>query len=483
MNCPPVFSSASVMGYVVIMTFNIVTAVFAALFVLHQGFELVLDFVQMGYLKARRGRVPKHLKGRIDVETIDKAIAYNTDKLRLSVVSRLWDAALLWAMVGFGFAWLDALVEGLGWPPLPTGLLFFAALGCALTAASLPFELWSVFGVETRHGFNRQGPAGFFVDKMKSVILGGLLAGGMLTALLVMMGRAERFWWLIAFAVLAVFQLVVAWAFPVLIMPLFNTFTPVEGELAQRIKKLAKDVNFPVDRVFTMDGSRRTAHSNAFIVGLPGARRIVFYDTLVEKISEPQLLAVLAHELGHFKLGHLRKRLIFSMAGMLAMLFLLDLSKGTPSFYHGLGFAAVSDHAALVVFGLMVSELLAPAGWLGRCLSRRAERAADRFAVDAVGNPDDLGDALVALTKQNLSSPGSHKLYRGYYNTHPGLKGRLASMRQYAQQREKVSQSAEIDGAVSPEGADQVNDVDGERRGDAQLADKGPVGNIDEGKK
>lgn len=427
------------------MTFNSVTAIFAVFFGVRHGFEWILDSLQMRHLKARRGRVPKHLEGRVDVETVDKAVAYNTDKLKLSIVSRLWDAALVWLLVGFGFSWIDAIVKNFGFSSLVTGLLFFAVLGGAATAASLPLELLSVFGVEKRHGFNRQSFAGFVIDKIKGLVLGSVLGAGLLSIVLLLMGRAERFWWLYAFAALAILQIAVAWVYPVLIMPLFNTFTPLEGELAERIKKLASAVRFPVGRVFTMDGSRRTAHSNAFIVGLPGARRIVFYDTLVEKITQPQILAVLAHELGHFKLGHMRKRMFLGVFSMLAMLFLLDVFKGMRAVYHGLGFEAVSDHAALVVFGLIVPELLAPATWFGRYLSRRAERAADRFAVDAARNPDDLGEALVSLTKQNLSSPGSHKLYRAYYNTHPGLKERLSSMRRYAGEKGIGSQSAEVD--------------------------------------
>jgi STE24 endopeptidase len=212
-------------------------------------------------------------------------------------------------------------------------------------------------------------------------------------------------------------------------MPLFNKFTDVPEDLAAEVATLAEKVGFPLGRVFAMDGSKRSRHSNAFIVGLRGARKIVLYDTLIEEIDRPKLIAVLAHELGHFKLKHLTKRLVLIMTGLFAMFFALSVMKEMDGLYAGLGFSRMTDHAALVVFSLMVSEAIAPFGWIMRILSRKDEKAADRFAVDTTGDAEDLAEALIALNKQNLASPGSNALYRHYHNSHPALKERLRAIR------------------------------------------------------
>jgi STE24 endopeptidase len=439
------------------MTFNAATYVFASMFALQNGFEIVLDQLQSNYLKKRRNRVPDHLKGKVDPETIQKAVDYNLDKLKLAKSARFHGALALWVMILFGFAWLDDMVVGFGLGPIFTGLLFLGILGLLDAAWNLPLDIISIFVVETRHGFNRQRPGGFALDKIKELLIAAVIGAALVSVVLGVMKSAGPWWWLVAFAAVAAIQLVVAWLFPVVLMPLFNRFTPVEKDLEADVGDLAARVGFLLRGVMVMDGSKRSAHSNAFIVGLKGARRIVFFDTLIPKIRRSELLAVLAHELGHFRLGHLRRRMAltasFLFAGFAAMAFVREQS----IFYSGLGFERPSDYAFLIVFGLFSVQVLSPLGWFFRHLSRRDEFAADRFAVNAVGNGWDLANALVALTKQNLSSPGSHRLYRSYHNSHPALKHRLNAIRQHA-----LEKKLPVDSPVDPDITEKTKPTNGE---------------------
>jgi STE24 endopeptidase len=417
------------------MEWNAWTTVFAVLYILHHGFELGLELFQDRHLRKRRDEVPVHLKGRVDIETIRKAVAYNRDKLKLGVVSRLLAVFGTWVMILFGFGFVDSLASEFGFGVLPTGLIFFGVIGAIGFVWDLPLECVSTFGIEEKHGFNRQTPRIFAMDKFKGVFVSLLLGIPLLSLVLWLMENGGSYWWLYAYCTVTVLQLLVAWVYPVLIMPLFNKFLPVDDDLAADVAALSDRVGFSLKSVVTMDGSRRSAHSNAFFVGLFGARRIVLYDTLIEKISRPQLIGVLAHELGHFKLGHLWRRLVMIVGFMLILFAALAWTARQPDAYAGLGFAAPSNYAALVLFSLLSSEVLSPFGWIGRYFSRRDEYAADRFAVDAVKNSGDLSDALIGLTKQNLASPGSFKLYRSYYNSHPALKFRLRALRKYAKEK------------------------------------------------
>jgi len=407
---------------------NAYTSIFAAALAAHRGTELALDVAQLRYLARRRDRVPAHLVGKVDLETVRRAVAYNAEKIRFGMFARCVDCAVLCLFVAFGFAALDRAAAALTPPGVLRGLAFFGWLGLALFAVGLPFEAWAAFSIEARHGFNRQGPAGFAADRLKELALGAVVGGALLAAVLCLAGALPGAFWIVGFACVAVFQLLAAWIFPVAILPLFNRLTKVEGELASEIGSLARRVGFPLGGVVSMDGSRRSTHVNAFIVGLVGARRIVLYDTLVDKVSRPELLAVVAHELGHFTLGHIRRRLAIGLAAMLGAFAALGAVYADPDLAAGMGFFAWSPHAAIAAFALVAAEASFPLAWLGRVASRRHELAADRFAALAAGG-EELAGALVVLHKQNLSSPGSAKAYRAYHNTHPALKERLAAIR------------------------------------------------------
>lgn len=455
------------------MEWNPAAWVFVGLFGAHFAVELTLDALQARYLARRdERRVPKHLQGKVDPETVARAVRYNRERMRFQIAGRFYDAIPLWVLILFGFGALDELIAGLELGALPTGLLFLGAVAAIGGVWGLPLELLSVFGIETRYGFNRQTPRGFAIDKLKGLALAVVIGGGLASIVLLIM-RSGEWWWLIAFAAVAAVQLVVTWIYPLVIMPLFNKLEPVEGDLQGEVQKLATRVGFPLGGVVSIDGSRRTAHTNAFIIGLWGGRRIVLYDTLVDKLDRAELLSVLAHELGHFKLGHIRRQLALVLTGLLALFALFGWLATLPDVYTGLGFGEASDHAALVVFGLYVGEGLFPVSFLLRRLSIRSELAADRFAVEAMGGGAELSRALIALTKQNLASPGSHRAYRTYRNTHPALRDRLEAIRIHCRERglPERSDDAQVDAAVTPEPGDGEDDGRRQDAPDAGFSD------------
>jgi STE24 endopeptidase len=415
---------------------NAYTLIFGAALAAHRGTELVLDAVQLRHLERRRDRVPAHLVGKVDLETVRRAVRYNAEKIRFGMIARCVDCAVVCLLFAFGFEALDRAAAAAAPPGVVRGLVFFAGLGVALFAARLPFEAWSTFSIEARHGFNRQSLAGFAGDRAKEIVVGAVVGGALLAVVLWLAGTLPVAFPLVAFACASALQLLIAWIYPVAILPIFNKLSPVAEDLAVEIGALARRVGFPLGGVVSMDGSRRSAHVNAFIVGLVGARRIVLYDTLVARLDLPELLAVVAHELGHYSLGHIRQRLLIALAAMLAFFAALGAVYADQRLAVGMGFAKWSPHAALAAFSLLAAEASFPLAWLGRIASRRQEHAADGFAAEAAGGAA-LSSALVTLHERNLSSPGSARVYRAYYNTHPALKERLTAIRACARRSER----------------------------------------------
>ncbi len=411
------------------MSSNVIIYGFLALFVFRRGFELLLNILQYSYLKKRKDVVPNHLKGKTDLETIRKASSYSRDKLKLGMLADFADAVFIWFMILWGFGTLESIVSTADKGQLVSGLMFFALLASTNEFFSLPFQIYSTFVIEQRYGFNRLTVSDFVQDKLKGLVVGAILGALLLSLVLSLMAHGGTYWWLYAFLGVSVFQLFAAWLYPSVIMPMFNKFTPVDDNLQTDAAALAASVKFPLNRVFLMDGSRRSTHANAFIVGLIGTKKIVLFDTLLDKVTRPQLLAVLAHELGHFMLKHVMKRTAIMLVITGIIFFLIAVSKDVSALYHGFGFSKSSDFAAIIIFSLIISEIAAPFAWAARLGSRRDEYAADKFAVKATGNSTDLSEALIALSKQNLSSPGSHPWYRSYYNSHPALKDRLAAIK------------------------------------------------------
>ncbi len=367
---------------------------------------------------------------RIDSEEIEKAAAYAADRYRLGVVSGWTEAALTLVLVGAGgLGLVESWARAVAAPSaIATGLVFFAILGTASGLLALPFDLYSTFRIERVHGFTRQTLRGFVLDRVKGTALAIGLGVPLLAGLLWVMARMGPLWWLWAWGLVSGFNLLALWIYPTLLAPVFNRFVPLApGELREEIEALARRVGFRTQGVYVMDASRRTAHGNAYFTGILGQQRIVLFDTLLEALAPREIVAVLAHELGHFELHHVRWALVRSVAASGGFLFVLSRLLPIEGFYAAFSLAR-TPYGALAVFGLwfaLVGFLLQP---LENALSRRQEFAADRFALGAGARPDELGAALRKLREQSRLLPLSDPLYSRVYHSHPQLLERLKAM-------------------------------------------------------
>lgn len=364
---------------------------------------------------------------------LQKAVAYSGDRYRFDLLAGWTDAAVSLAFVAWGglgvlerWAALVSLRAGGG--SIATGIAFFAGLAVAGALVALPFELYSTFVIEERHGFNRQTLGGFCLDRLKGAAVASVLGAPLLAGLLWVMERMGPSWWLWAWALVSGFNLCVVWIYPAVVAPLFNRFSPLpEGGLREGILALARRTGFRAGGVFVMDASRRTAHGNAYFTGLFGQKRIVLFDTLLDTLGEREVIAVLAHELGHFELHHVRWAVARGVAASGVLFFLLGLALPVPGFYDAFALQKTA-YGALVVFGLWFSFagfLLQP---LENALSRRHEFAADAFAVANGATPAELGTALRRLREQSRLLPVVHPLYSRVYHSHPPLLERLRAL-------------------------------------------------------
>ena len=406
-------------------------AVYLVLRLLRETIETLLSLANRRYaVEPRRLADAGHVLG-VAPEDMAKAVAYSGDRHRFALVTGWVETCLELAfLAAAGLAlverWATALVPGHG--PIATGLVFFALLGLASGLLSLPIELYSTFHIEQKHGFNRQTLRGFFLDRLKALAVGVLLGGPLLAGLLWVMQRMGASWWLWAWALLVAFNLFAAWIYPSLLAPLFNRFAPLpEGELRDGIFELARRTGFRAGGIFVMDASRRTAHGNAYFTGVFGQKRIVLFDTLVQAMGAREVIAVLAHELGHFKLHHVRWAILRGFAWSGLVFFVLSRLLPIDAFYAAFALER-SSHGALVVFGLwfsLVSFLLQP---LSNAISRRHEFAADSFAVRNGTRAVELGSALRKLREQSRMLPVTHPLFSRVYHSHPPLLERLRAL-------------------------------------------------------
>jgi STE24 endopeptidase len=364
---------------------------------------------------------------------LHKAVSYSADRHRFWLWTGWIELFALLLFLGAGglalFGRLARDAAGVaGQGSIAEGLAFFALLSLSGALLSLPFALYATFVIEQKHGFNRQTLRGFLLDRLKGLALAAALGAPLLAALLWVMERMGPRWWLWAWGLLVAFNLIVAWIYPTLLAPLFNRFTSLpEGELRERILELARRTGFRAGGVFVMDASRRTAHGNAYFTGVFGQKRIVLFDTLVEALAPREVVAVLAHELGHFKLHHVRFAILRSVAWSGVVFFVLSRVLPLAAFYDAFSVERTA-YGALVVFGLWfspVSFLLQP---LSSALSRRHEFAADRFALRSGAAAADLGSALRRLREKSRQLPLAHPLYSAVYYSHPPLVERLRAM-------------------------------------------------------
>jgi STE24 endopeptidase len=412
------------------MQSDVFSVIFVGFLVLTLAVRFWLVARQIRHVRAHRAAVPPQFAEKIPLAAHQKAADYTVAKSKLGLLLLLVNAVLL---VGFtllgGLQWLSAAIRDITGPGMAYQIGLLATFAVISAAVDLPFEYYRQFVLEERFGFNKMRLSLFLADLAKGSLLGAIIGLPLVWVVLVLMERAGDLWWLYAWIVWCAFQLLLLVLYPTVIAPLFNKFTPLaDDSLRLRIENLMKRVGFASKGLFVMDGSKRSAHGNAYFSGFGAAKRIVFFDTLLARLAPPEIEAVLAHELGHFKLRHIVKRIVVSFAVSLALLALLGYLKNQAWFYTGLGVTpamdAPNDAMALILFMLVLpvfTFLLSP---LASLTSRKHEFEADAFAARH-SNGDDLVSALVKLYEDNASTLTPDPIHSAFYDSHPPASARI----------------------------------------------------------
>jgi len=410
---------------------NAFTWVFLGALAAASAARLWLAQRQTAHVRAHRGAVPATFADAIPLEAHQKAADYTVAKARLGMIDVLIGAALTLVLtLGGLIQWLsDAWAAWLE----PQGVLHGTALLLTVffvqAAVSLPLSAYRTFVVEERFGFNRMTLRLFVIDLVKHALVGLALGVPLLVAVLWLMESMGEHWWLYVWAVWVAYSLLMMMLYPALIMPLFNKFSPLaEGELASRIGALLQRTGFKSSGLFIMDGSKRSSHGNAFFTGFGAAKRIVLFDTLVNRLRPSEVEAVLAHELGHYKLHHIAKGLAITMGLSFAVLFVLGQVIDQDWFYAGLGVESRGNAAALALFFLVLPEFLFFLHPLTSLYSRSREFEADAYAVD-YADAAELVKALVKLYHDNAATLTPDPLHSAFYDSHPPAATRIARLR------------------------------------------------------
>jgi STE24 endopeptidase len=407
------------------------TLFFIAAVIASTVLELWLSARQIAAVVHHRDSVPEPFLDSVSAEDHTKAADYTIAKVRLGRIGLALNAAVtLTLTVGAGIAAIDTLWRSTGWTQPWLGVAVISTVALVTAVINFPLSVWRTFKLEARFGFNHTTPALFLVDLGKRMLLALLLGGPVLLAMLILMERAGRWWWMWAWFLWLGVMLLMTWGWPVFIAPLFNRFSPLQDEaLRSRIEALLTRCGFASKGVFVVDSSRRSSHGNAYFTGIGRSKRIVFFDTLLDRLRHPEVEAVLAHELGHFQLKHVRKRLFVSISTTFVGLALLGWLAVQPWFYTSLGVPVPSTHAALILFALVAQAFTIFATPVASLWSRRHEFEADTFAAHHA-SASELATALVKLHRDNARTLTPDAVYAAFYYSHPPALVRIARLRQ-----------------------------------------------------
>jgi STE24 endopeptidase len=392
-------------------------------FLLH----LVADGVN---LNALTDDIPESVHNFCDPEKYRQAQTYLRTNTRFGQIAGAVD---LLALLGFwfagGFARVDGWTRAFGWGPLATGLAFIGLLAGLKTIIDQPFSFYATFVIEQRFGFNQTSPVTWIKDRFKTLLLIAVLGTPLLAGVLAFFQYAGASAWIWCWVLVTLFMIVVQLIAPTWIMPLFNRFEPLEaGELKDAIMAYARAIDFSLDNIYVMDGSKRSSKSNAFFTGFGRHRRIVLFDTLIARHTTEELVAVLAHEMGHYKMRHILKMLVLGILQTGMLLFLMSLVIHTPALFEAFYVQEPSVHAGLVFYGLLYAPVDFFLGLIGHWVSRRHELAADHFAATTTGTIRPMIDALKKLSVHNLSNLTPHPLYVFLNYSHPPVLQRIAAL-------------------------------------------------------
>ena len=407
--------------------FNLLLQIFLAVFLLRSGVQVYLNGLNIAHLRQHGKMVPEIFHDVINPETLRKISAYTVDSENFNMVATLANQGLFLAILLSGFLpWLVKTISLWRYGQIVSGLIFFAVLSIFANLLRIPFNLYETFVIEERHGFNVTNFKVWISDLLKNMILATLLGGLVLGLVLALVIHGGGVWWIWAWMLVGGFELLLLWLFPVVILPLFNKFDPIENiGLEESIRRLMEKVGLRAKGIFKMDASKRSKHTNAFFVGLGRAKRIVLFDTLLGSHTEEEILAVLAHEAGHWKKRHILRMLvpleILSFVSFYAVARFLDW----PLIYRTFGFQESNIYVGLFLIGTFISLLGFFAQPLESAISRRFEREADDFALELIRTAEPMCSALKRLAADNLANLSPHPLYAWFYYSHPPLVERI----------------------------------------------------------
>jgi STE24 endopeptidase len=408
------------------MQANTLFIIIIAIIVADYIWERLLDYLNSTYWS---DKIPQGLEGIYDAEAYRKSQHYTKTKQRFSLLTDSFSFVLIMLMLFLGgFAFLDNLVRSITSNPILMALLFFGILGFASDLLSTPFSIYGTFVIEEKFGFNKTTTKTFILDKIKGWLVSAIIGGGLLALITWIYTSTGEWFWIITWAAIGGFMIFMSMFYSNLIVPLFNKQTPLEnGELRSAIETFANKVDFKLQNIYVINGSKRSSKANAYFTGLGPKKRIVLYDTLIEKHSTEELVAVLAHEVGHYKLKHTLLGIFISLLQTGIMLYVLSLFIGNPILSQALGAKEGSFYMGLLAFGLLYSPLSMVLGYLQNAISRKNEYAADKYAGTNY-KPIELITALKKLSVDNLSNLRPHPLYVNFYYSHPPLLKRIAAL-------------------------------------------------------
>ncbi len=417
---------------------QLIVGIFLAAFTLEFLIEFALNELNLRHIQ-RQGngsRVPDFFQGEMSAEECEKSAAYTVAKSRFQRWAEIYGRLItLVFLFGGVLPHLDGLARSVASPLVPaelgSGVIFCLLVALFFWIASLPTSLYATFGIESRFGFNKTTLRLYVADRAKLLLIGTVIGVPFLFIVLWLMDASGPYWWLWAFVFITAFQFLMVIIYPTLIAPWFNKFEPLkEGELRDRVMALAERIGFRTSGIYSMDGSKRSAHSNAYFTGIGKAKRIVLFDTLLEQMTTDQGIAVLAHEMGHYKMKHIRRMLIVQGVLIFVGLYVLSLLVDYQPFFSAFGLEKPSNHAALVLFSLLSGPATFYLTPLVNLLSRKHEYEADRFAAVTLGDGKPMEEALIRLSVNNLANLTPHPWYSAYHYSHPTPSERIRAIRQ-----------------------------------------------------
>lgn len=397
---------------------------------------LIFDFLLerlLNYLNSTRwsNELPKELHGIYDVDQYKKSQDYYFENQKLGLITSILTFLILLLMLFFGgFSMVDGWARLLSGNSIFIAILFFGILGFVMDILSTPFSLYDTFVIEEKYGFNKTTLKTFFLDKIKGWFLASIIGGGLLVLIVWFYEQTTNMFWIYTWILVSVFMIFMTMFYSTLIVPIFNKQTPLEeGGLRNAIQEFCKKVDFKLDNLYVIDGSKRSTKANAYFSGLGAKKRIVLFDTLIEDLTQNEILAVLAHEIGHYKKKHTRTGIIISILQTGLTLFILSLFIGNPKLSGALGSGIPSFHLGLIAFGILYSPISTIIGLGMNFFSRKNEFQADNFAKFNF-NGDDLSSALKKLSVKNLSNLTPHPAFVFFHYSHPPLLERLKRLKE-----------------------------------------------------